>query len=409
MGRLARLRGLLGLGVRRTVGRLRGSESTQTALSVVGVAVAIALMLTVTGVGLGLATGDTVAGSATDYWILPSESASSVVTGVEGQRLGQVHRVTTRIENIEGVTHATPVLVSVVRANATGASVQASGNATEDAYLLALGVIPPESGAPVVGIPTGGLTPGDPGYEGAPTNEVVLSEGAAETLGVDRGAGLRFAPRANRSFRVTAVEQPRSAGLGQLPVAVVHLSELQTLTGASGDSADRILVDAEPPATAADFEGIYPNSRVLTREERVREQVTSSQLSLAMGVASLLIAVVIGCLFVATTMGLELAADSETRAVLAAVGFTPLSRTVVVATQTLVVCALGGVLGVGLWVGTSLLINAVADATLGAGGIASLSPLLAGYGLAVALAIGLLTVPYLLLVSRGSASEVLAP
>lgn len=398
----ARVAGLVGLGVRRTVGRLRGTASTQTLLSIAGVAVAIALMLTVTGVGLGLATGDTVAGSATDYWILPSESASSVVVGVEGQRLGAVHRVTARIERIEGVSHATPVLVAVVRANA-------SGSAGEDAYLLALGVIPSERGAPVVGIPTDGLTPGDPGYEGEPTNEVVLSAGAAETLGADRGTGIRFGTRENRSFRVTAVEQPRSAGLGQLPVAVLHLSELQTLTGASGDSADRILVDAAPPATAADLEGIYPNTKVLTREERVREQVTSSRLSLAMGVASLLVAVVVGSLFVATTMGLELAADSETRAVLAAVGFSPLSRVVVVATQTLVVCALGGLLGVGLWLGASLLINAVAGATLAAGGIASLSPLLAGYGLVVALTIGLLTVPYLLVVSRGASTEVLVP
>jgi putative ABC transport system permease protein len=392
MGRLARWRGLLGLGVRNAVVNLRrGSQST---LSVAGVAVAVGLMLTVTSIGLGLATGGIAADTQTDYLITPSGDAGSVVANVEGQQLGQVHRATARIESFEGVRWATPVLVAIGRVDVDD----------DREYLLVVGVVPGD-GTRVAGLSTAPLTPGDPLFDGGPrTGEAVVSSAAAEELGY--GVGDRFslvngATDANRTFGVVAVAEPSEPGLGQLPVAVVHLSELQAVTGGQqADVANRILVSGSGDRLPQRLEGVYPEAEVVTRQQLLQRQALDSELTLAVGVGAFLVAVVVGVLFIATTMGFELAAEREDRLVLHAVGVSRRSRLALVAVRTFVVCLLGGVGGVALWLVSSVLVNAVARAVSGGIAVAVVHPALAVVGLLAALLIGLVVAPYLLVASR---------
>ncbi|WP_255196430.1 ABC transporter permease [Halorarius litoreus] len=392
MGRLARWRGLVEIGVRNTVVKLGGGG--QSTLSVVGVAVAVGLMLTVSSIALGIATGGVAADTSTDYLITPEGDAGSVVAQVEGQQLGQVHATTARIESFDGVEWATPVLVTIGGVDVDG----------EREYLLVVGVIP-EQQVRVAGLTASGLTPGDPMFDGGPrTGEAVVSQAAAEELGYTSGDRFQLvngASDANRTFSVVEVSEPTEPGLGQLPVAVVHLSELQAITGGNeADVASRILVSGSGEDLPGKLQRVYPGSEVQTREQLLQERALDSQLTLAVGVGAFLVAVVVGVLFIATTMGFELAAERTDRLVMRAVGVSRRSRLTLVAVRTFVVCLFGGVGGVLLWLLTSGLVNVVARRVSGGVAVAVVRPELAALGLVAALLIGLLTTPYLLVSSR---------
>lgn len=396
-----RWRGLLGVAGRRVIARLTGGDRQQVLLSVAGVAVAVALVLVVTSVGLGLLTHATVGSADTDYWIVPQGGAGSAVTDVEAQRLGQVHPVTERLMAREDVTHATPVLVDVVRFQTDG---------SESRSLLVIGVIPATEDGDIVGLSTNGLTPGDPhyadgAYDGPWTGEAILSTGAATALDASPGEAFHVAGAPDRRFEATAVDETRAAGVGQFPVAVVHLSELQDLSGATqSDSADQILVRADGSGSQGAIEDLYPGADVLTRQELLVQEAQRSQLPVAMAFAALTIAIVVGVLFLVTTMGLAVAADSPRRAVLSAVGFSTRSRAGIVAGEVLVVALLGGVGGVILGVVGVWVVNAASTRVLAEAPVATFHPLMALYGLGIALLIGLMAVPYLLVMGRRSTS-----
>lgn len=397
--RRARWWGLVRLGVRRTVARAGWMTSRQLGLTVAGIAVSVALLLLITSVALGLAIDPGVSGTQADYWVVPEGSAGSVVTPVEGQRLGDVHRATGRFERTDGVTYATPVLAALLPVKV--------GN--ETVHVLAVGVIPDADQGTVFGLRPDGLTTGDPlyangSYNGQRTGEMVLSTEAATLLGRSTGDGLTVdggRSESNRSFVVVATQEGRTAGVGQLPVALVHLSELQTITGAAdADSAGRLLVGAAGPGVEDRLDDVYPGSTVLTRTELLRRQTTGSQLPVAISAAALLIAVVIGTLFVVTTMGFELTADSRHRTVLTTLGVSRRSLALLVVVQTLAVATLGGIAGVLLWLVGVWVSNAAATSYLTGGPVARIHPVLPVYGMAVAVLVGGLAVPYLLVLGR---------
>ncbi len=397
-----RLRGLAGLAAARLGHRLRERDG-QTLLSVGGVAVAVALLLVVTSVSAGLVTGTTVGTDETDYWILPEGSAGSAVTAVEGQRLGQVHPVTERLTARPGVTDATPVLTGVLRLGPADSDV-------EPQYVVVLGVLPGASEQRVAGLPTDALSPGDPyyangSYNGTWTGEAVVSESAASTLGseggqVEPGTSLQVAgTEFDEGFTVSTIATTDGPGIGQLPVAVVHLAELQRLTGGtSGDVADQILVSTDGSVAAEDLDGVYPNAQVLTRGELLTSRAQQSGLPVAMAAAALVVAVVVGTLFLVTTVGFSVLADAEYRAVLAAIGVSGTSRATLVAGETLATAGVGGLVGVGCW-----LVAAAVVALLGVFGTAvpfAVRPVFGLYGLLVALGVGLVALPPLVVVSR---------
>ena len=379
------------LGVAQTLGRFRTAEARRLVLTTLGVALAVALMVSVTGVAVGLASGSTVQGDGVDYWIVPEGgSASSVAVSVEGPRLGAVHKTTERIQRDERVTFATPVQIQILRVN--------TSNSSE--YVLAAGIVPPEDGQTILGLPTDALTPGDPhyadgAYNGPWTGETVLSSAAAEVL--NKGVGDDVSPTgANQSFNAVAVaDGDVSTGLGPVPVMLVHLSELQTLTGTqAGDQADQILVSTNNPGVESKLEGIYPRTDVVTRSGVGGEQLSTSSLPLAVAIAALLAAVCIGALFVATLMGLDVIDNRATIAAQGAMGFSQWSQTLLVTSQVLTIAGLGGVLGTLFGLVGIAGINRGSAALVSVDSVAQFHPLLLAYGPVVAICIGLLAAPY---------------
>jgi len=400
-------RALVALALRRTWGGLRGPRARRLALAVGGVAVAVALVTTATGVAVGLAAGSVVQADDVDYWVVPEGGdLTTVAVATEGPRLGEAHGLTARLDDDPRVDYATPVLLQV-------APVETGDDRT---YVLFVGVVVPDDATPrVAGLPTAPLAPGDPhyadgAYDGPWTGELVASPAAAELLGVGPGDPVRPAGAPpDRQFRVTAVagEGPATA-VGSTPVALVHLSELQSATGATaGDTADQLLVATNDPGVRADLAGLYPRTEVVTRQGLSGAEASTTSLPVAMGLAAFVVAVAVGALFTATTMGLEVTRGRRALATLSALGFRERSLVLVVATETLALCLLGGVAGVALGLVGIAATNALATA-LGLPAVATARPALVPLGVGTAALIGLVAVPYPAWLSRRrSTSEVL--
>jgi putative ABC transport system permease protein len=398
--------GIASLATRRVFYRLTAGGARQTLLAIGGVALAIVLLLSVTSVGLGLAAQGTVTTETTDFWITPEESQGSVITGVEGTRFGQVHSVAAQLTARDDVAHATPVLFDIVRVSSETADPQ---------VVFILGIVPPPNGGTVLGLPTEAFTPGDPyyangSYNGSWTGEAILSESAATALGVMTGDSLDIdtSGETQRQLTVTTTSPARGPGVAQFPVVLVHLSEAQQLTGATTrDKADQILVDVTDPSARDHLATVYPAAEVVSRSGLLTRELRNSDLPLAVSVAAGIVAIVAGTLTIVTTVGFEVADDAPTRAVLAALGFRRGTRLGLVVTETIVTTTLGGVIGVVGWLVTVGIINVIASRVASVP-VAVIRPVLAVYGIAVALGVGLLALPIVLSVtSRASVLEAL--
>ncbi|WP_202932751.1 ABC transporter permease [Halorussus salinus] len=370
-------------------------------MSVSGVAIAIALMLIVTGVALGLSSQTTVGGDSVDYWITPEAgSTSTMVVSTEGPQFGAVHATTERLTRNEEVAYATPVLMHAMEMHTPGGE-------DESKYIIVIGVVA-QSDVEVAGLSAGPLTPGDPyyangSYNGTWTEEAVVSPAAAELLGATNGTSLipTRGAQGNQTLTVSSIgSEDVSTGMGQLPVILVHLSEIQQLTGATdGDQADQILVDTNSRNVKSELADVYPRSTVMARSGLTAKSM-SSGLPLAMSVAALCVAVIVGTLFVGTTMGLEITADQQQYALLGALGLPWRSRAVVVLVQALTVTIVGGIFGLGLGYLGIEVTNHLAQEYIAPTAIAVAHPMLGVYGVGVAILIGLLAAPYLLWLTK---------
>ncbi|QIB79211.1 ABC transporter permease [Haloferax volcanii] len=394
MARRHRLFGVVGLAGRRVLGRLRTTSSKQVLLSVIGVALAVTLMTTVSGIALGLGAENAIQSEGVDYWVVPEAStASSVAVSVGSPQLGDTHAITDRLARDERVDYATPVQTQLVTL--------APEDGSTDEYVLAAGIIPPEEPTSVVGVSTEALTPGDPhyangSYDGPRTGELVLNDAAAELLGVSAGDEVTASVGGSRAeFTVADVrEGSLSSGVGPVPVALVHLSELQTMTGSTeGDLADQLLVSTDSAGVRSDIEALYPRTSVVTQTGLAVRGASTSSLPLAMAAVSLVVAVLVGVLFVATMMGLEVNADRRNLAVLSAMGYRTSSQMLLVVAETVVVATVGGVVGVVAGIGGIHLTNAITRELLGVQ-VALFDPVLVGYSVAVAALIGLVSSIY---------------
>lgn len=388
-----RWRGLLGLALSR-VRRQMTSARGQIIATVLIVALTIATLLLATGVALALAEDHALDHDA-DVQVLPGESdMQSSVAGVEDPRLGASNERATLISERDGVTHATPVLTEPIR-------VEASENDRAD-HLLIIGIVPGPESAIVAGLPTDALEPGDPhyaegAYDGPRAAEIVLSASAAETLDVSTGESLTLESEHtshDSDVSVTAIEE-RERGDTEMPVALVHLSDLQSLTGASEhELADQVLVWGNQETIQAGADDAYPNATIETDGATEFRSLFDDTLALVTSVLSLLVTITICSLFVATTAGLTVEADRQTLATLGAVGFPVRSRLVVVAVTTIVLTSCGAVVGISLGTGGIVAVNAIATATVAPGSVATIHPLFVPYAFAVALLSALLALPY---------------
>lgn len=393
MSRRTQLTAVIGLGIRRVIGRLRGAAPGRMAVCIAGVAVAIGLLVVVTGLSLGLASSTTVESDDIDYWIVPDDAgAGSVPLESESARLSQVHNVTAELRQDDRIEYVSPVVLQPLRLSnpATG----------ESEYIIAVGVIPTTDQRRVANMNISALNSdyqhyAGGGYTGPWTGEFVASPSVAEQLGLTPGDQVTV-ENTDRSMTLTHInDQEMTAGFGEVPAIVMPLAELQSVTGLeAADEADQILVSTTDPAVESDLANIYPRTDVVSRGGLTGVDATPTSLPLAMALAATLVAGGIGVAFVATMMGLELTAGRRELAVLSAVGFSERARALVVVSETVTVAVLGGLVGVGLGTLTMVGVNAGVASTLGLPAIGTLTPGLIGYAFVAAVAVGVCAAPY---------------
>ncbi|MCU4975014.1 ABC transporter permease [Halobacteria archaeon AArc-m2/3/4] len=388
---LARWYGVAIVGMRRTLARTTHTARQRVRFSVLGVAVAITLLLVVTGIGMGLTGGTTVQDDGIDYWIVPeSGGSSSPLVSTDAPQFGSVHETAETVRATEGVDSASPVLSQVLRVTA--------GDSAE--YVLVVGIVNDGGVDQISGVNVTALSHHDHYYnDGEWTGEVALSRSAGATLNVSEGDQLTIA--GNTSFAVTSVDGDATTTVGDVPTAVVQLSELQTLTGASAhDSADQFVVGTNDPAVREDLEDVYPSSTVNSRSEMTASQTMDSDLSVALALTAFVVAISIGTLFVVTTMGLELVADRTQLATMSAIGLSGRSQLGIIAVQILATTAIGGIVGAVGGLAGIRLTNEIAMRTLTSEPIAFSHSVFGLYGVVVAVLIGVCSLPVLLLVTR---------
>ncbi|GAA0675683.1 ABC transporter permease [Natronoarchaeum mannanilyticum] len=404
--RRSRWRGLFGISATRLWKQATTTRTGRMAASTGAVALTIAILLVVTGIALALANAGVVSQADAEATVVPERGETlSDVGGVEPAQLGAANERAAQLREREGVDHASPVLVETVRLESAG-----GGDGDESGLVLLVGVVPDDEERTVAGLPTTGLEPGDPhyadgSYDGPRTGELVLSDAAAERLDAAENEEFRVAGNRTATDRTTFGVAEIDAAAGNerdadVPVALVHLSELQSISGASaGELADRVLVWGDADAAAAAGEDAYPNATVETAGGTDPSQLFDDGLAFATSLIALVVGVAICAAFVATTMGITVNEDRRMLAVLEAIGFPTHSRLAVVGVSTLVTTLLGAVLGIVGGVLGVLAVDAVAGATVASRTVAIVHPLFVPYAFAVALVSGLVAVPYPLVVA----------
>lgn len=389
--------GLVSLSLARLWRRATQTRSGRIATTLVTVAVTIALLLAVTGVALALAEGATVSDDDADVRIVPEESSTlSTVDGVERPRLGSANERAAELRIREGVDHATPVLVEP--------GMLESPSDGERRTVVLVGVVPDEQPRRVAGLPTDELEPGDPhyadgSYDGMPTREIVLSEAAADRLDAGPGDELSVpepeaaAETPDLSVTVAAVEP--GAGEGDVPVALVHASELQSFSGADGSElADRVIVWGDPEASAAAASDVYPYAAVESNAGADPTALFDDGLALAVSLLAAVVGIVICASFVATTAGMTVEDDRSSLAVMESIGIPRRGRLAIIAVSTLATTVCGALLGVAVGFAGIYGVNAVASATVAPDAVAVAHPLFVPYAVAVGLVAGAFAVPY---------------
>ncbi|ELY42384.1 FtsX-like permease family protein [Natronorubrum sulfidifaciens] len=400
--RRARWRGLIGIAAIRLWKRTIQTRSGRLVATIAAVALTIALLVIVTGVALGLADGGALADDDADVRITPEAGATlSAVDGVEGARLGATNERAATIRAEDGIEHASPVLVEPVQLESPNGDPQT---------VLLVGVVPDDEPRRIGGLSTATLEAGDShyangSYDGPRTGELVLSAAAADRLEADTDENLTVTGphRSNEtpapSFTATAVETGSDDDL-ETPIALVHLSDLQTIAGAdSGHLADTVLVWGEVDAATAAATETYPDAAVQSAESTDPAALFGDGLAFATSLLALVVGVVICASFVATTTGMAVNEDRRTLAVLESVGYPTHSRLTIIAVSTLLTTLGGALLGVVLGIGGIHALNTIASATVAPGAVAQAHPVFVPYAIVVALLSGLVAIPYPLVVA----------
>lgn len=351
----------------------------RTFFTALAIAIAVSMAILLVSVGVGLKQGAALMYDRdVDYWIMPHDSSvTDLVSNSEKTMLGEVHKSVEKISSYPDIKGATPVLNRLLYAS--------SGHGPK--AILGIGVIPGSVDALPASIPD--LTSGDAHFSvGASTGEVVINEKTAQLLGLKLGDSLYLGAsinNINNSFRVVGVISAAEYSIS--PIAVLHLSELQELTGnLKGDRANYIIAKGN---NALPFlRGLFPNAVVLSSAEYSAYTIVSDKKMLATAVAVSVVSLFIAVLFISSTMILSINEKQKEFALMQAIGISRRSITKIVLYESIILSMFGGILGALLSYLGQKLLNIAAYRLLDAGGVAVVSPMLLLGGVGIALAAG---------------------
>jgi putative ABC transport system permease protein len=369
-------------------------------LAVVGIGVAVILITLTVGIGGGVTDRGQTAldGLNRDLWMSAEIGfAPTAVGGVENG-LVDAHEVAASVESRSDVRSAQAVsFQSVYASGDTGGSEPPD----EDAFTPLVGMGVTGTSAPIPlkrgrGFNASDVHYANGSYDGPKTNAVIVDEGAADLLDVSVGDTLHVGGTIGNAreteLRVVGVSSGISSFVGA-PTVILHLSELQTLTGTSGsDAASLITITLEdgvrPGEAAADVEREFPGRSVRTNDEQLT-RILENQTPVIVGTAAIVIlSVVVGLALVINVSALLVYGQRSELAALKAAGVSTRALVGTVGTQGVMIGLLGG--GVGL-AGTPVAAFVVNDVVMRLTRIEELimmRPSFLGVGLMVAVVMG---------------------
>ncbi len=359
------------LGLARRKGR--------TFFTALAIAIAVSMAILLVSVGVGLKQGSALMyENDVDYWIVPQDSSvTDLVSNSEKTMLGDVHQSIEKISQNSKITGATPVLNRLLYAS--------SGHGTK--VILGIGTIPGSVDALPASAPD--LTPGDAYFSGGEsTGEAVINEKTAQLLGVKQGDMLELGVSGNslnNSFKVVGVIT--SAEYSISPIVVLHLSELQELTGnLNGDRSNYII--ARGNNALSFLQGLFPNALVLSSDEYSAYSIVSDKKILATAIAVSAVSLVIAVLFISSTMILSINEKQQEFSVMRAIGVSQRSITKIVLYESVFLSLLGAIFGILLSILGERLLNMTAYNFFEVGKVSVIDPMLQLGGVVIALGAG---------------------
>lgn len=344
------------------------------------IALAVSMMILLISVGVGLKQGTAMLYEKdVDYWIIPKDSSvTDIVSNSEKTMLGDVHQSVGNISSNPDIRYATPVLNEMLYAS----------NKEETMLILGLGLIPGNNNT--FPIPTHSLTQGDPLFDGkAGTGEILINEKTARLFNLKIGDSLHMggsSTRLNTSFIVRGIFTETQYSLS--PVVVLHLSELQELTGnIRGDRANYIIAQG---SNVLDYlKKYFPDTEVMGNSEYSTYSVVSDTKILATSAAVSIVSMLIAVLFISSTMIVSMHEKQHEFALMMAIGISQRSIAKIVIYESILLSSLGAIMGILLSYLGQFVLNMAADRLFEVGQIAVVGPILLIGGIAIALFAGI--------------------
>jgi putative ABC transport system permease protein len=351
----------------------------RTFFTAIAIAIAVSMAILIVSVGVGLKQGAALMyNNDVDYWIIPPDSSvTDLVSNSENTMLGDVHQSIEKISLNSEIKGVTPVLNRLIYAS--------SGNDTK--VIMGIGAIPGSMDALPASAPD--FTPGDAHFSGGNrTGEAVINEKTAQLLGIKQGDMLRLGVSGNNlnnSFKVVGVIT--SAEYSLSPIVVLHLSELQELTGnLKGDRANYIIARGNNALSL--LQGLFPNALVLSSDDYSAYSIVSDKKILATTIAVSAVSLVIAVLFISSTMILSINEKQQEFSVMRAIGVSQWSISKIVLYESVFLSLLGAILGIVFSILGEKILNMAAYDFFEVGRVSVVDPMLLLGGVVIAFGAG---------------------
>jgi putative ABC transport system permease protein len=382
-----RLVGICGL----AIAQLR-YERARTLFAVCGITVAVLSVTLLASSGMGvLSVGEQQFDAADrDLWVTAGPLGLTTVGGggLDNSFQGG-HEIAAEMAAHEEVRVAAPLAFQTVYVSSD----------TEE-FETVIGVGKP-SGNSISFVEGDGFSGGDQhynsgSYDGPLSQEIVIDQRTAQAHDVSVGDSLfvggTLSTARQNEYTVVGISETFS-GFVAAPTAVVHLSELQTLTGTSGtDTVTMIILEveegAEVAAVQSELQQEFPALEVRTNEDQL-ESIVGDQATLIAGAALLVgLAIVSGAVLTIDLLLLFVSQHRRELATLSALGLSSGTVTTLVVSQGLVLGILGLVSGVVLTYPLARLLNMLAEWVVGYEGLVTVDSRVFVVGAVIAIGIG---------------------
>lgn len=338
---------------------------SRTFLTILAIGISVASVILLVSTAVTLNQGREASLEQTDFWVIPAGSgAFDPVTNSEKTMLGNVHQRVDAIKSYPDVKAATPILNKVLYAAKK-----------EPKVVLGIGIIP--DGTTL--IPQEALSTGDPGYYGKDwTREVAINQQLSNLLGVKKGDYIYLGASSNAvlnstPFKITYIQD--FAEFSAAPVAVLHLSELQELTGnLKGDRANQIIVKGENLLPL--LQAYFPDAIVLSEAEYYAHSITDDKRTLATAIAATFVSFVLAVLFISSAMIFSVNEKQKEFAAMRAIGISDKSIIKIVMYEAVMISIVGGGAGVLLAFSGRYALNAATRSLFEIDVVSSINPVI---------------------------------